>query len=144
MFYGNTIEDSRTFFFISWNKHKEKQPLSTLEQQIVAVILEHPEYHPILDKELSKSKNFLPELGESNPFLHMGLHLALRDQIKMNRPLGILNIYNQLIENFKDSSLVEHLMMDCLAQCLFDAQKNHTLPNEDHYFNTLNHLIESK
>src|SRR5580693_8179591 len=94
MFYSDNVQDTRQLFFSSWNKYCTGQALTALEQQLVEVILVHPEYHSFLEQgEVSLSQAFFPELGETNPFLHMGLHLAVRDQVGLDRPAGISSIY---------------------------------------------------
>lgn len=132
MLYGNTVQDTRQIFFDSWEKYNQQQPLTPLENQLVEVILQHPEYHAVLTKR-DLSVLFSPEQGESNPFLHMGLHLTIRDQIAMNRPVGIQAIFQQLLVRHGESHSVEHLLLEPLMNCLWMAQKNQTIPDEQSY-----------
>lgn len=144
MFYGDTIQDTRQMFFNSWEKYQQKKPLTPLENEIVQVILVHPEYHKILEQNTKfQDHTYNPDLGESNPFLHMGLHLAVREQIGTDRPAGINAIYNKLVLKFKDSLAVEHLIMDQLAECLWLSQKNNLPPNEQYYLNALSGYIDN-
>ena len=113
MFYGNQVQDTRQHFFISWHKFKKGESLMPLEQQLVNVIQEHPEYHAIFNGELTDQAYF-PGHGATNPFLHLGLHLALRDQISTNRPQGITSIYQKLSLQQSNPLTAEHLMMSCL------------------------------
>lgn len=141
MFYGDTIQDTRQLFFSSWDKFQKKQLLSALENQIASVILDHPEYHPLLSqKESYIEQSYYPELGQTNPFLHMGLHLAIREQLATNRPDGIQAIYKKLIEKYQDAHMLEHKMMEQLAECLWLSQKNNLPPDEIHYLNILSEL----
>lgn len=141
MFYGNNVQDTRQLFFDSWAKYKTKKPLLPLESEIVEVIRVHPEYHAMLEQpEKLKEKHYFPETGESNPFLHMGLHLAIREQLATDRPLGIAAVYQKLLVKIKDPLAVEHLMMDQLAECLWLAQRHHQTPDEQLYLNRLNAL----
>jgi hypothetical protein len=142
MLYDDTVQDTRQMFFSSWLKHGEGRPLNDLEKQIVEVILLHPEYHLLLTGEGAHA-SFFPELGQSNPFLHMGLHLAIRDQIATNRPLGITSTYHQLTSQCADAIVAEHLMMECLAECLWLAQKNQCLPDEAAYLAACQQKIAS-
>ncbi|CEK09229.1 DUF1841 family protein [Legionella hackeliae] len=141
MFYGDDVQDTRQLFFSSWQKYREKHPLLPLEQQIVDVILVHPEYHGLLEATKNKEQAYFPEMGQTNPFLHMGLHLAIRDQISTNRPEGISTIYQQLVKKFRDSLAVEHLMMEYLAECLWQAQRDNTYPDESNYLQALTQLL---
>jgi hypothetical protein len=141
MFYGDTIQDTRQLFFNAWKKHQEKQDLMPLEHEILKVILAHPEFHRFLDNPAAfQEHTYYPELGDTNPFLHMGLHLAIREQIATNRPIGIDGCYAQLLKKHKDPLAVEHLMMEQLAECLWLSQKNKTAPNEHQYLAALRDL----
>ena len=138
MFYGDTVQETRQMFFSSWNHYQSKTPLSALEQQIVQVILDHPEYHKIIENHNKfQEHTYYPEFGETNPFLHMGLHLAIREQVTTDRPPGITNAFKQLLKKYKEPLLVEHLMMDQLAECLWLSQKNNLPPDEQHYLDCL-------
>jgi len=88
----------REFYYTSWEKHRQqKEKLSPLEQQIVTIIKEHPEYHKILeDKDACLSATYLPEMGDTNPFLHLGMHIGLREQVLTDRPTGIAELYQRL------------------------------------------------
>lgn len=129
--YGNSIQETRQLFYLSWQKYCQKKPLSPLEEQIVAVVLLHPEYHARLESLTPdlEAAHFA-ELGQENPFLHMGLHLAIRDQIALNKPFGIARIFQQLMQRYQDESIVEHLLMERLAACLWKAQQTQTPPDE--------------
>lgn len=141
MFYGDTVQETRQLFFTSWDKYQNKKVLSPLENAIAQVILDHPEYHKIMDQSRSfQDHAYYPELGDTNPFLHMGLHLAVREQTATNRPIGISAVYTKLLEKYKDPLAVEHLIMEQLAECLWISQKNNTPPDESHYLNTLHNL----
>lgn len=138
MFYGDTIQETRQIFFSSWEKYQKKMVLSPLENEIVQVILAHPEYHKILENQHKfQQQSYFPELGEPNPFLHMGLHLGIREQVSTDRPVGIKAIYTHLIQKYNDPLTVEHLMMEQLAECLWLSQKNNQPPDEIHYLRRL-------
>ncbi|KTC80799.1 DUF1841 family protein [Legionella cherrii] len=138
MFYGDTIQETRQLFFSSWEKYQHKKLLSPLENEIVQVILAHPEYHKMLEnQDKFQQHTYFPESGEPNPFLHMGLHLAIREQIATDRPSGIHLIYKNLVKKYNDSLVVEHLMMEQLAECLWLSQKNKLPPDETHYLQAL-------
>lgn len=142
MFYGDSIQEIRKLYFSSWENYKLKKPLSALEQQIVQVIIDHPEYHQVLNNQYTyQDHNYYPELGETNPFLHMGLHLGIREQVATNRPAGIQHIFEQLLAKHADPLHVEHLMMEQLAESIWLAQRNNTMPDEMQYLTNLSTLI---
>jgi|SRR5580704_16941131 hypothetical protein len=141
MFYGDTVQETRQLFFASWEKYQHQKPLSPLEHGIVQVILAHPEYHRIIENSSKfQEHTYYPELGETNPFLHMGLHLAVREQVATDRPAGIHNAYKNLVTKYHDPLIVEHLIMDQLAECLWLSQKNNLPPDEQLYLNTVTAL----
>ena len=140
MFQPNTAQNPRQQFIDSWDKYQKKQALSALEQQIVQVILDHPEYQAFIHPG-ALQRNYHPELHETNPFLHMGLHLALRDQIQTNRPAGIRQIYTQLSTAGTSPHDAEHAVMDCLMECLWISQREQALPDETAYLRACQQLV---
>jgi hypothetical protein len=105
-----------------------QQLLEPLEKQLVEVIKKHPEYQAILTQpEKYKDKEYLPELGEINPFFHLSLHQAVFEQVSVNLPKGIRKLYQELIIRLGDPHEAEHCMMSSLAIGLYDA-KNNFLP----------------
>jgi hypothetical protein len=143
MFYGDTVQETRQMFFTSWDKYQQKKALLPLENEIVQVILAHPEFHKLLDNTKKfQQHTYYPEFGETNPFLHMGLHLAVREQIATDRPMGINTVFKNLMKKFNAPLTVEHLIMDQLAECLWLSQKNNVPPDETLYLNTLSDLCE--
>jgi len=131
-------EQLRQFYCDSWKKHREqKEALSPLEQQVVALIKEHPEYHALLEnKEASVNADYLPEMGDTNPFLHLGMHLGIREQIITNRPPGISELYERLVA-LKGVQDAEHAMMECLGEMIWQAQQSQILPDENTYLDCL-------
>lgn len=141
MLFENDRDALRKRYFDAWYKHVNQKPIEPLETEIIDVILLHPEYQALLEEKHMPNKEYLPESGETNPFLHMGLHLGLREQIKTNRPAGIQPLYQKLTEKLKDPHQAEHQMIDCLAQALWEAQRNRSQPNEQAYLDNLRALI---
>ena len=135
-------DSGRTFFLEVWGKHKKKLPLEALEQMVLDVILQHPEYHVILEKDEKEisAMEFTPEMGMTNPFLHMGMHIAILEQIGANRPSGITGLYQQLLPKYPSAHDLEHRIMECLGESLWLAQRNNTLPDEAQYLEQVKKL----
>jgi hypothetical protein len=134
-------DQSRQLFFSAWEKHKNQQLMEPLESMIVDVIQMHPEYHGFLEKpEANQDKDFFPEMGDTNPFLHMGLHIAIKEQISINQPIGIKEQYTRLLTKHQDPHLVDHLILDCLAQAIWEAQRNNSMPDNQAYLNCIKAL----
>ncbi len=140
MLFGTDRSELRQMYADAWRKFSAGEILNPLENQISAVIEEHPEYHLILGHE-DNDDSFSPEGGEANPFLHMGLHLALREQVSTDRPIGIANIQQKLAHKLGDRHAAEHVMFDALAETLWEAQRNNTAPDEQKYLERLRTLI---
>ena len=142
MFFGQDRNQLRQVFFNAWKKYQANQPLESLEQIIAQIIEMHPEYHKYFeDADASLDQNFLPEMGQTNPFLHIGLHISIQEQLSVNQPFGIADIYNTLLRKHQDQHHVEHLVMDCLAQMIWDAQRNNALPDQNKYLECLKNLL---
>lgn len=140
MFFSGNVEDTRQLFYTSWHKYRAKEPLLPLEQQLVNVINDHPEYHALFNDKQVSNEQYSPDIGQNNPFLHMGLHLAIREQITTNRPIGISTIHKKLLKKSHHPLDAEHAMMECLAQLLWQAQATQQEPNEQAYLQALNRL----
>jgi len=130
----------RTVYIDAWSKHQQGTPLEPMEMLVVDTIAHHPEYHSLLaDREQALDKEFDPETGESNPFLHMGMHLAIREQVQTDRPAGIKSLYEQQLAKQQDPHQVEHGFMECLAGMLWEAHRKGA-PDEQAYLECLRKL----
>jgi len=136
--FGTDRNQLRQMYKTAWEKFQQQQSLSPLEIQITEVIKEHPEYHNFV---LQFEQDFLPEMGQTNPFLHMGLHLGLREQLSTNRPVGINSIYQQLAKQKGSAHDAEHSMIECLAEAMWSAQTNNQAPDEATYLAALQQLL---
>lgn len=139
MIFGSDRTELRQMYIDAWRKFCDGEALSPLETQIAQVIADHPEYQPLMTAE-SLDESFTPEGGKANPFLHMGLHLALREQIVTNRPAGIAAVFESLCSGTGDRHTAEHQALDCLAEALWVAQKSNAAPDEQAYLETLRRL----
>lgn len=139
--FGNDRDRLRRYYCTVWEKARADQALEPLEQLIAGVINTHPEYQPgLTDAEVALSREYLPEGGQTNPFLHMGMHIAIQEQLGGNRPAGILDVYQQLCQRMGDAHTAEHAMMECLGETLWEAQRNGREPDERVYLQRLRQL----
>lgn len=128
-------DQARRFLFDAWKKHKEHVPLTDLERMALAVMLLHPEYHPQLDDpDKYLERDYLPENGETNPFLHLSLHLSIREQLSIDQPRGIAARYKKLLEIIGDEHAAEHTLLECLGEMLWQAQRSRSQPDPAVYF----------
>jgi hypothetical protein len=134
MLYSDDRNTMRQVFFDAWDKAKCGKVLTPLESQIVDVINHHPEYHAMLE-----GREAVPI--EVEPFLHLGLHLAIRDQLHLDRPVGIKKIFEQLSELGWTGLEIEHRMMGCLSEVLWEAQEKQQSVDEQRYYALLLGLV---
>jgi len=134
MLYTQDRTQQRQFLANAWQKFLDKKVLDPLEDQLTQVIEMHPEYHKLINNVESE---YFPEQGEVNPFLHINLHLSLREQLSINQPTGINEYYKKILNKAQDPHEAEHLMMDCIAQMIFSSQKNNTPMDHQAYIRCL-------
>lgn len=134
----------RQVFLEAWHKHHTKKDLEPLEELIVTIIGQHPEYHTLMeDRDKALQREYLPENGETNPFLHMSMHIAIHEQLTTDRPAGIARLFQQLVMQKGDAHAAEHEVMDCLGEMLWHAQRDQRMPDETAYMSCLNKLLTS-
>jgi hypothetical protein len=128
----------RKMFFEVWAKYAKKLPLEPVEAQVLQVILAHPEYHLLLEQP----KQFMTQEFEieENPFFHMSLHIAVREQIQLDRPSGIKQIHQNLLATFPLAEEAEHAMTTVLARTIHAAQLNGKMADETEYLKDLKAL----
>jgi Domain of unknown function (DUF1841) len=127
-------EQVRRFFIDAWAKHREARPLEPLEAMAVDHVLRHPEYHRVLEEaEHNLERDWLPEMGETNPFLHLSLHLSISEQLSVDQPPGVKAAYARLVSRLGDAHGAQHEAMDCLAEMLWQAQRSGQTPDARAY-----------
>ncbi len=134
-------DEVRQIYLDVWHKMQQQRLLEPMEALIADVLEIHPEYHSLLtDSDAVKQREFTPEQGQTNPFLHMGMHIALREQAAADRPAGIKSLYQRLVGS-KGRHEAEHAMMECLGQALWSAQRSaQNNPDETAYLDCLKRL----
>jgi hypothetical protein len=141
VFAGESREQMRRRYLEAWRKFSARQALEPLEAQLAAVIAEHPEYIGWLESgEAALLAQFTPAGGRENPFLHMGLHLAIREQVATDRPAGIARVHSELTGRSGDAHEAEHRMIEPLAEALWEAQRSGQPPDEARYLERLQRL----
>ena len=137
-FHDQSRDSLRRRYVEAWRKHREGQPREPLEDQIATVVEEHPEYHALLEcADAALESDYTPDDGQSNPFLHLGLHLAIREQVATDRPAGIAAIHTALTRRLRSRHEAEHRMLECLAEALWRSQRHGLPPDETAYLESL-------
>ena len=124
----------RDFFFQAWAKFRAGQPLSDLETMAVEHITRHPEYHAVLAQpERYREREWAPEQGETNPFLHLSMHVSISEQLSIDQPAGIRASYERLRVRLGDEHAAQHAVMDCLGEMIWRAQRDSRPPDGEAY-----------
>lgn len=132
MLYGDR-NDYRKIFIQVWEKYQKKQLLDPMEEKILSILLQHPEYHHYLTHpQIYLDRTFHLELGEINPFLHFSLHLTILEQLEINKPHGIKALYQKAIKFFNPHK-VTHCFMDNFKIELENCLEKQQLFNEKAY-----------
>lgn len=113
----------RHFFCNAWQKHLQRSIVEGAEATAIDIILRHPEYHALLSSgEAAVSRDWTPEDGAMNPFLHLSLHLAIAEQISIDQPPGVRTAWQKLAARL-DPHAAEHVILECLGETIFRAQQ---------------------
>lgn len=133
--FSPTREQARGYFFDTWRKYRSGAPLAGVETVILDVVLLHPEYHALMDApDRYRDKDYTEE---SNPFLHMSLHLALEEQLSIDQPPGIVQRFGVLLAKTGDRHDALHEAIECLAEMIWRSQKDKTPPDAGFYLDCL-------
>ena len=145
MYTGQDRGETREVFFRAWRAHREGRPLEGVEKLIVQVALRHPEYHTLLDQaEMTRERDYFPESGQTNPFLHLGMHIAIEEQLSIDQPPGIRGCYQKLLGRYPDEHTVQHHMMKCLGEMLWQSNRQAVAPSDTVYLDCLRRLTENR
>jgi len=130
-----TRDQVREMFFAAWQKYRAGQPLVGIETLALDVILLHPEYHAALnDPERTRDRDYV---DESNPFLHMSLHVALEEQLSIDQPPGIAARFQTLLERHGERHEALHQALECLAETVWRSQRDAAPPDARAYLDCL-------
>lgn len=123
-------DEARRFLVEAWSKRRGGQPLSALQVVAADLIALHPEYHAVLERpERFLDRDFRPESGEPNPFLHLSLHLAVAEQLAIDQPPGLRAQFARLRAARGDDHAALHALVECLGEVVWSAQRLGTPPD---------------
>ncbi|MCG6932869.1 MAG: DUF1841 family protein [Gallionella sp.] len=138
MLFNPSRDEARNFLFESWRKRRAGELLTPLEDLAAQLIAKHPEYFSVLeDPESHHEKDFLPEQGETNPFLHLMMHLTIEEQISIDQPPGIRAHFVRLTQKLESEHDAQHRIMECLSEMIWQAQRDRAQPDAALYFECL-------
>jgi hypothetical protein len=122
-------DEVRRFFCETWRKTQANDVLTPLEAMARDWMLQHPEYENVLsDPDAAQVADYDIAKGQSNPFLHLSMHLSIAEQISIDQPSGIRDAFLQLAGRLGEHE-AHHAIMECLGQMLWTSQRNGTTPD---------------
>jgi len=131
-------DEVRQFFCTTWKKYTSGEVLTPLEAIARDWILQHPEYESDLaDLERALTTDYSVDQGRSNPFLHLSMHLSIHEQISVDQPPGIREACEALMTRLGSVHDAHHLIMECLGEMLWTAQRNGTPPDGEAYIQSI-------
>jgi hypothetical protein len=137
-------DQARDFFFNLWAKSRSGAPLTAIESMALAVVFEHPEYHAMLgDAERYRDREWRPEGGETNPFLHLAMHLAIREQLSIDQPPGIRDAVAALSRKLDSEHEALHDVMECLAEMIWQSQRHGVVFDNATYLECIRRRLNS-
>ena len=131
-------DEARRFLIDAWKKSREGAPMSDLERLTAGLVALHPEYHPVLEApEKHADRDYRPESGDVNPFLHLSLHLAVAEQLAIDQPPGIRAQFERIRALRGDEHEALHAVLECLGEVVWQAQRHRTPPDAKLYLDCL-------
>ena len=138
-------DQARQLFFDTWEKYRAGVALEGLETTVISVILMHSEYHPLLaDRDRNLDRDFGPEQGDINPFLHLSLHLAIEEQLVIDQPPGIADAHRTLLARIGDDHDAKHALLECLGETVWNAQRTGTALDGEAYLRCIYERVGSQ
>ena len=138
MLFNPSREQVRQFFFDAWRKYRGGAPLAGLETVALDVVLLHPEYHAALeDQARTAEREYTPESGQANPFLHLSLHLAIEEQLSIDQPGGVRAAFENILAKTGDRHEALHAALECLGEMMWRSQRDRAPPDAAAYLDCL-------
>ncbi|GAB4166404.1 MAG: DUF1841 family protein [Rhodocyclaceae bacterium] len=134
-------EQARTFFIEAWRKHAGRIPRSPIEDIALGIVIEHPEYHALLEDPEAIRRDYTPEGGQANPFLHLALHLAIEEQLSIDQPAGIRAAFDALAARLGDRHEALHRLLECLGETIWRSQREAAPPDGAAYLDCVRRAL---
>jgi len=126
--------DVRRFFCAVQAKVRAGEAMDALETLAGQWLQEHPEYEADLrDAEAAVQRSYDGSNGQSNPFLHLSMHLSISEQCSIDQPRGIRQAVELLVARRDSLHQAHHEAMECLGQMLWESQRSGHPPDGEAY-----------
>jgi hypothetical protein len=131
-------DEARRFLVDAWRKSRDDAPMSDLERLAARLVAMHPEYHAVLEQpDKHADRDYAPEAGEPNPFLHLSLHLAVAEQLAIDQPPGIKAQFERIRDARGDEHAALHAVLECLGEVIWASQRHGVPPDASLYLDCL-------
>ena len=132
--FSPTQADVRRFLCGVHAKTQSGAPMEAIETLASLWIAEHPEYHADLsDADAAVARNYDETPGQTNPFLHLSMHLSISEQCSIDQPRGIRQAVELLTARLDSLHDAHHAAMDCLGEMLWESQRAGRPPDGEAY-----------
>ena len=126
--------DVRRFFCASYARGTQALPLEPMQAMAWHWIEQHPEYHAELADETSAlALQYRVEDGQTNPFLHLSMHLSIAEQTSIDQPAGIRQAVQLLAGRLGSLHEAHHVAMEALGEMIWASQRS-GLPPDGHAY----------
>ena len=126
--------DVRRFLCGVHAKTQSGAPMEAIETLASLWIAEHPEYHADLSNaDAAVARNYDATPGQTNPFLHLSMHLSISEQCSIDQPRGIRQAVELLTARLDSLHDAHHAAMDCLGEMLWESQRSGRPPDGNAY-----------
>lgn len=130
-------DQARQFLIDAWRKRVDARPATPLETLAADIVALHPEYHALLADPAALERDWTPEDGAMNPFLHLSLHLAIEEQLSIDQPPGIRAAFESRLRRDGDRHAALHDLLECLGATLWQAQRDRRPPDGAAYLDCI-------
>lgn len=134
-------DQARQFLIDAWKKRVGQLPATALETLAADIVAMHPEYHELLTAADALTREWTPEDGVMNPFLHLSLHLAIEEQLSIDQPPGIRALFESRRSQYGSHHDALHDILECLGETLWRAQRDRAPPDGVAYLDCIRKKI---
>lgn len=117
-------DEVRQFFREAWRKERAGEVLTPLETLAADWIGQHPEYREDFEAPPETEREYPPESGRTNPFLHLSMHLAITEQLSIDQPPGIRAAFERLVARRGSEHDAQHELIECLGETVWESQRS--------------------
>jgi hypothetical protein len=133
--------DVRRFFCTAYRAGSAGAALDPMQTLAWTWIAEHPEYHAELsDEARALQLEYSVDGAQTNPFLHLAMHLSIAEQCGIDQPHGIRQAVQLLAAKRGSLHDAHHGAMEALGSMLWESQRSGRPPDGQAYIDAVRSL----